>query len=339
MPILMNSLISGVNPSGMAITCDGKYLYVANNNNYGIPNQDSVTVIDAQKNRIITTIYDPSFNQPYAITIYKNKAYVMNSNSSTITIINTIDNKVIGIINGFDGPSGMVISLDGNIGYINNYGGSDGKGSGNGNTISVIDLKNEKIIQEIQVGLAPVDLAMTPDGKKIYVINYESGTPNSGTISIINTETNTVIGNINGFFGPFNIRISPNGIFAYVSNFGSNNFSPFGTTLSIINLNMNIIIKTITLGIQPSGIAISPNGKTIYVTNYNTLYQDPINFNNLTSGQGIVNIIDADTHYLYSKTIEVSQSPANAIISPNGQYLYISGYMSNVINIIKLTNE
>lgn len=232
MPNLINSLISGINPAGMAITDDGKYLYVANNNNYGIPNQDSVTVVDLQKNRIVTTIYDSSFNQPYTITINKNKAYVMNSNSSTITIINTINNKIIGIINGLDGPSGMVISLDGNIGYVNNYGGPEGKGSGNGNSVNVIDLNNYKIIQEIKVGLAPADLAITPNGKKIYVINYESGIPNSGTISIINTDTNLVIGNIKGLFGPFNIRISPNGKFAYVSNFGSNNFSPFGTTLS-----------------------------------------------------------------------------------------------------------
>src|SRR5689334_23350630 len=36
---------TGVNPAGMAISHCGKYLFVANNNNYGIDGSDSVTVI------------------------------------------------------------------------------------------------------------------------------------------------------------------------------------------------------------------------------------------------------------------------------------------------------
>lgn len=335
-PSIINTVPVGVNPGGIAITSNGKFAYVANNNNYGIPGQDSVTVIDLQKNQAVTTIFDSSFNQPYAITINENKAYVMNSNASTISIINTDTNKVIGIINGLDGPSGMVITLDKKFGFVNNYGGPSGKGSGNANTVSVVDLSINNVIQEITVGLAPADLAISPDCKKIYVANYETGNPGTGTVSIIDVITRVVIGTIKGFSGPFNIRITPNGLFAYVSNFGSNNFSPFGNTVSIISLTTNQISKTLTLGIQPSGIAISPNGKRVYVTNYNTLYQNPINFNNLTAGQGLVSIIDAEKQIVCSKTIEVGLSPANAIVSQDNTKLYVSTYTSNVVNIVKL---
>lgn len=144
-------------------------MYVANNNNYGIQGQDSITVIDLQSHKVISTIHDPSFQQPYAIASNKYSVYVMNSNSSTISILHPYFHRVMGVIQGLDGPSGMVISKDGKIGYVNNYGGPGGKESGNGNTVSIVDLSKNIVIGEITVGLAPADLAMSPNGKKIYV--------------------------------------------------------------------------------------------------------------------------------------------------------------------------
>jgi YVTN family beta-propeller protein len=338
----INKLIqTGINPSGMVLTDDGKFLYIANNNNYGLTAQDSITVVDLLSLKVIDTIRDKSFNQPYALTINKKTSllYVMNSNSSVISVVDTLKNKVIELINGFDGPSGMVISLCGKYSYVNNYGGPDGKQSGNGNTISVVELRKHKIIKSITVGLAPANLAISNNGKQLYVINYETGNPNTGTLSIINTQNNTVIKTIYGFFGPFTIAVSPASSstnFAYVTNFGSNNFNPIGNSVSVVDLDKYKIIKTIVLGIQPAGVVFSPNGEKAYVTNYNTLYQDPVNYTGLTAGCGIVNIIHTSNHLLSSDNIKVELSPTNIIISPNGKHLYVSNYTSNVVNEIKL---
>ena len=292
---IVATINTGVTPAGIAITPNSRYAYVANNNNYGIIGEDSVSVIKLKNNTIKTTIFDSTFNQPYTITISPDgtRAYVTNSNSTTITIINTKTNTVIGVINGFDGPSGMVITHDGTRAYVNNYGGPEGVGSGNATTVRIVDLINNTIIgQPITVGLAPAALAISPDGKYVYIINYVDGNPGTGTISIIQTSDNSVINTINGLSGPFAIAITPSGKYAYVTNFGSNNFAPIGTTVSIVNLKHNSIVKTIDLGIQPSGIAISPHGHWAYVSNYNTLYADGQNFTGLTAGQGTVNIIN-----------------------------------------------
>ena len=329
----------GVTPAGMAITPDSHYAYVANNNNYGVPCEDNVSVLNLHHNTLHTTINDGSFNQPYTITMNADgsKAYVTNSNSTTITIIDTDNNTVIGVIGGFDGPSGMVITPDGTTAYVNNYGGPEGVGSGNGTTVRIVDLNANSIIgQPITVGLAPAALAITPDGNYVYVANYVDGNPGTGTISIIQTSNNTVVGTINGLFGPFAIKITPNGKYAYVTNFGSNNFAPIGTTLSIIKLRNNSIIKTITLGIQPSGLAITPDGHYAYVSNYNTLYSDGQNFTGLTAGQGTVNIIDIHEKKLKHITIPVDQSPDAIVISPNGKYAYVSNYTSNTVNVIAI---
>ena len=287
----------------------------------------------------VTTIYDPSFSQPYTVTINASgtRAYVSNSNGTTITIIDTASNTVIGTIGGFDGPSGFEITPDQTKAYVNNYGGPEGVMSGNGTTVRVVDLQTNSIVgAPITVGTAPAGLAVTPNGAYVYVINYIDGNPGHGTISIIRTSDNTVVGTIPGFSGPFEIKITPDGRFAYVTNFGSNNFEPYGTTVSVVDLSSNTIVATVNLGIQPSGLAITPDGRFAYVSNYNTLYASPTGFQNLTPGQGTVNIIDTATNTVIPPIIAVDQSPANVAISPNGQFAYVSNYISNTVNAIAL---
>ena len=334
---------AGLSPNWLAVSPNNLIGYVANDNNNGVDvgtnHGDSVTVVDLTTNLPITTIYDASFMEPYTITLNAagTKAYVTNSSGHTITIINTATNSVSGIISGFDGPDGMVITPDGNFAYVSNYGATPGAGSGNATTVNYVDLKTNAIIETIQVGLAPASLAISPDGAYVYVIDYRYGTPDDGTISIINTSDNSVeLHAVTGLFGPFAIVISPDGKYAYVSNFGSNNFSPVGTTLSVVDLTSKTIIANIDLGIQPSGVAITPDGRYVYVSNYNTLYMNQRYFTGLTAGQGTVNIIDLATNTVIPPTIDVGQSPGAITISPNGEFAYVANYIGNTISVIAL---
>jgi len=328
-------------PAGIAITPDNRFAYIANDNNDDLPNGNTVSVLDLKSNTVVATISDASFNQPYTITINAagTIAYVTNSNGATISLIDIATNQVIGTINGFDGPSGMVISpKGGNIAYVNNYGGPI-VGSGNGTTVRVVNLNTNTIIgNPITVGLAPASLAITPDGAFVYVLNYVDGNVGTGTVSIIRTSDNTVIGTIPGFSGPFAIAITPNGKYAYVTNFGSNNFSPVGTTVSVIDLKSNTVSASIKLGTQPSGIAITPNGRLAYVTNYNTLYLGP-DFTNLTAGPGTVNIIDIATNTVLCPVLVAGASPDAIAISSDGTRAYVSNYSSNNVSVINISDR
>ena len=46
----------GVTPAGLAITPDNRFAYVTNNNNYSLPNQDTVSVLNLSNNTLLTTI-------------------------------------------------------------------------------------------------------------------------------------------------------------------------------------------------------------------------------------------------------------------------------------------
>lgn len=331
----------GDSPAAVALTPDNRFAYIANNNNDSLPNGNTVSVIDLRTNTVVATISDPSFNEPYTVTINAagTIAYVTNSNSTTISLIDIATNQVTGTIVGFDGPSGMVISPSGTTAYVNNYGGPGGVGSGNGTTVRVVDLTTNSIVgAPIVVGLAPASLAITPNGAFVYTINYVDGNLGTGTASIIRTSDNTVVGTIPGFSGPFTIVISADGKRAYVTNFGSNNFSPQGTTVSVIDLTTNTISATIPVGLQPSGIALTPNNRFAYVTNYNTLYLGP-NFTHLTSGKGTVNIIDTCTNTVLCTVLVVGSSPAAIAISSDGRRAYVTNYRSNTVSVIDIADH
>ena len=328
-PDLCSTYNVGVNPAGMALC--GEYLFVANNNNYGIQGSDSVTVINVKTGKLEATIQDSSFNGPYTITADSccEFVYVTNSNASTVTKISTDTLSVVDILQGFDGPSGLI--LHGKYAFVNNYGATPGKGSGNGNTISVYDLKTKTIVKTITTDLAPA--AITKYDDKLIVVNYVNGNPGTGTLQIIHMDTYIVDEKkATGLSGPFDVVTD--GCTAYVSNFGSNNFFPYGNTVSGINLKTLKIDSVITLGIQPSGLALCDN--KLYVTNYNTLYSDA-SFSQLVPGQGTVSIIDVcdkKCPKICPCVKVVGQSPANIIVCHG--VAYVSNYTSNTVNAFRV---
>lgn len=341
----------GVSPSSITITPNGHYAYVTNANNYAIEGSDSVTVLDLKTGLPLTTIFDKSFNEPYRSAISPDGRYVYVANSGSpstaqtptdgaITIIDTTTNKVIRIIIGFDGPSGIVINNKGTVAYVNNYGAPGGLHSGNGKTISVVDLQNNIIINTITVDLAPAALALSDDNRYLYVANYVDGMPGTGTLTIIDTNNNNIVGTVPGLSGPFGIVLSKptnkcdnyRNRYAYVTNFGSNNFAPYGTSVSVIDLKRKTIIKTINTGIQPAAIAITPNGRYVFVSNYNALYAGP-NFQNLTYGESTLSIIRTWDNELVSPTIKIGETASYLAFSPHGS-LYATNYVMNVVRAL-----
>ncbi len=106
---------------------------------------------------------------PYGLTVVNNKIYVSNwgGPQPTDTTIETA-----GV------PWGQA--------YINHSTGATLQGS-----VSVINQENGQVEKEIQVGLHPSALLVSPDKQFVYVANA-----NSDNISVINTSTNMVIDSI-----------------------------------------------------------------------------------------------------------------------------------------------
>jgi YVTN family beta-propeller protein len=87
-------------------------------------------------------------------------AYITNSGSSTVSVIDTATNKVIATIPVGKSPGGVVVSPDGSKVYAANNGS---------NSVSVIATATNTVIATIRVLANPLGVAVSPDGSKVYV--------------------------------------------------------------------------------------------------------------------------------------------------------------------------
>lgn len=239
-------------PSGMVVTPDGKTGYV---NNYGSPsgvgsgNATTIRVVDLVNN-VITGPAITVDLAPAGLAIAPDGAFVYvinyttgNPGTGTISIIQTSTNTVVGNIPGFFGPFSIAITPNGKFAYVTNFGsnnfspisGGIAPNEVSGTTVSVVSLSSNTIEATIQLGNQPAGVAVTPDGRFVYVSNYNTFylgpnytqlTPGKGIVNVIDVCTNKVLcPAICVGSSPAQIAISPDGKRAYVTNYSSDNVS------------------------------------------------------------------------------------------------------------------
>jgi YVTN family beta-propeller protein len=122
-------------------------------------------------------------------------------------------------------------------------------------SVLVIDsATNTAITTIINVGVAPLGLAITPDGKTLYVADQLHA------VIIIDTGTNTITGSIpiaTGF--PDSLAVTPDGKSLYVGLEVSN-------AVVLINTATNTVVGSpIPIGTGPFRMAVTPDGTQLYV--------------------------------------------------------------------------
>lgn len=140
------------------------------------------------------------------------------------------------------------------------------------NTVSFFSIKNgrDRKFDEVQVGIEPNGVALTPDGKKAFSANTVSGTVSvmkvSGVGNVHAPHRHIQVGT-----EPYSLVMSPNGTRLYVANARSN-------TVSVIDPDSEQVIATIrNVGSEPRGMALTNDGdgddldETLYVTQFLSL--------------------------------------------------------------------
>ncbi|MFM2352664.1 MAG: hypothetical protein RLZZ608_70 [Actinomycetota bacterium] len=174
----------GEGPGGVAITPDGATAYVLKyfrRTESGTYENDSmVTVVSVATMSVTDTFSVGDSPNGVAITPDGTTAYVTNSQSNTISAINTATNTVIATIPAGknpdgDSPGGVDMTPDGTTVYITND---------LSDTVSAIDIATNTVTTVIPVGDSPLDVAITPDGTTAYVTNG-----GNDTVSVIALNT------------------------------------------------------------------------------------------------------------------------------------------------------
>lgn len=234
----------GLNPFGVCISHNNKYVYVAN------IVSNSVSVINIAQNTLSATIQVGT--SPYSICTSPDdtRLYVVNNQDNSISVVNTATNTVSSTIQVSASPYAIAISPDGSRVYVAHNIMSNSK-------ITVINTSNNQIVTTIPIAVAPDGITVSPNGSSVYASNV-----GSNSVTVINTSTNKVSKVIPVGSSPEGITISPDGSKVYTANYNSNN-------VSVISTVSNSVVSTIPVGSGPTGIFASPNGESVYVTNDN----------------------------------------------------------------------
>ncbi len=188
--------ISVAFPFAIAITPDGRTLYVGGEGN------DAIAVIDTTTNTVVNVVSLTTPSASIAITPDGKTAYVVGF-GGVVTPIDTATNVAGAPFAIGTAPFGIAISPDGQKAYVVNE---------FSNSVTPFLTATNTALAPISTGPGlPVDDAITPDGRTLYVTNTNDGKGGSeDAVTAISTTTNTIVGSPIAVGGlAFEVAIAP----------------------------------------------------------------------------------------------------------------------------------
>ncbi len=204
-------------------------------------------------------------------------------------------------------PNGVAVA--GNQAYVVNA----------DSTVSVIDTNSGQVVKTIDVGYWPSRATAAPDGKRVYVANYDS-------VSVIDTSTNTVTATVyvpnecgECYNGVYDVVVSPDSKRVYAA-VGDGSISVIDTDPTHTT-TYNKVISTSNVGVWDGDLEISGDGRRLYAgapTDDSVYVID-------TATMTVTNTVHVGPAWNASATHnEVVDSTYNVAVSPDGNRLYVT---------------
>jgi DNA-binding beta-propeller fold protein YncE len=160
-------------------------------------------------------------------------------------------------------PRKTLLSPSGSYAYVMASNGGDYKGA----LVAVVDLTSDAVVAYIQVaGGLPFDIAVSPDGTKLYVANESpsgavakdkpmngatSSCPTGNTICVFSTSTYALLSQIKGVFGWLAVSQDSSTLYTWLGN-------PYYLAINTSTLATSGI--GLPSGFYPQAMAIAPSG-------------------------------------------------------------------------------
>jgi YVTN family beta-propeller protein len=223
---------NGAYPGGIAIDEPNKLMYVTLNRN------NTLAVVNLTTMAVETQI--PVGIAPYTVKLVGNKAYVTNWGGRK---------PIAGDATGPSSGSKAVVDPE--------------TGIASSGTVSVVDITSRQVTAEIETGLHPAGMVLSPDESLLYVANA-----NSDFVSVIDTKTDEVVQELSTKpmeilplgSAPNALTISPDGKTLYVANGGNN-------ALAVIDLASGQVNGLIPTGWYPGAVILNKTGDQLFVAN------------------------------------------------------------------------
>ncbi|HUT15756.1 MAG TPA: beta-propeller fold lactonase family protein [Anaerolineae bacterium] len=160
----------GGDPRGMAVDPQTGHIYVANSWS------NDVSVIDVHTLRLLATV--PVGLHPVDVAVGEDgEIYVANADSDSVAVIDGESNRLSRVVPVSIIPRGMAVHPDTGRLYV-----------ACASTNSVFVIEGMQVVDEVHVGLHPIDVALTADGSGLFVLNHVSG-----DLMLVSTHDNRVV--------------------------------------------------------------------------------------------------------------------------------------------------
>jgi YVTN family beta-propeller protein len=180
--------------------------------------------------------------------------------------------------------------------------------NGNSRDVSVLDVRENRIISRFEMKDRVEGLAVSPEGDYIYLTRHYND-----SLLIINVDAGEIWRNIAVGAAPRAVAVHPGGHSVYVANTED-------ATISVVTMPQAKVTGNIRVGNNPAALAISPGGDRLY-----SLNQD----------SGTVSIVDTASGQTIS-TLSTGSAPGAVAMSPDGATIYVADTVDDKVSAIRV---
>lgn len=241
---------------------------------------NTVSVIETPTLQTVASFYTGKRSHVVAITNDGKHAWVANIADGTVSIVETVGYRVLGVI-PVQQAMGITFSQDGQFAYVSSM----------NKTVSVVDVAAHQIIETIPVGTNPHFLVLAPNG---YIWGTNTG---QNDVFVIDPKENKVVGTLEVGLAPQQITSGNKGTTGPLAYIFVGGLNKVVTTLADPK---NLKIRDqIEVGEEPNGIWSNPVGSLVYVAH---------------SKSNDLRVIDTATSQVLA-TVPLGRNPIRVVVS------------------------
>ena len=283
----------GGRPVDLALSPDGRTVFIKNMNN--------LLVVDAVSWWLMQTLaYPASGASMHGIAVSTDGSHVYVTGAGNelydwaVGTNRTIAfSRTISLPGGSD-PCGVAVSADGATAYVC---------LSIANKLAVVDLSTGIVSRQINVGIAPWDVVLSPDGSMAYVSDWGGRLPVSGDLTATSAGTPVVI--------------DSRGVAA-------------SGAVSFVDLTAGVETAQVPTGLHPCALALSQDGNSLYVANANSDTVTAIDTQAKAAKETI--LVRPDPTFPYGSAAD------GLALSPDGKNLFVASGGNNAVAVVELPN-
>jgi len=233
--------------------------------------------------------------------------FITNTKSASVSVIDTDTFEVTGTIPlGPGKPNRIVFHPDGKTAWVVYDKSHD---------LGIVDADTRKLVKRVKVGGNPYNLAFSPDGRYVYVLDWSSDSSEDEVI-MYDIKAEHVAGRVEVSTWPAHGVFTHDGKTFYVSSETAGNVAAIDTAT-------RKVIATVPTGGDAMGLALTADGKVLYAA--------------AGENRSLVKIDTATNRPI--GTIPLPGIVHDVVLTPDGQYLFATLRKSNRLVVVRTAED